>query len=149
MLFWNRKNIEFEKLKTDVDKIKENIECNNSDLIKKIKKLERIIKYSIDGDVSFHLGCLIDWHHWSNVIFLYVNKEEYKIEVAGVDFRYADPNGCSLKFMDDAVYFDALIDDGSKSESKWRKYSFVIDYFNGRYVLIKKVDVEHDKKENE
>lgn len=120
---FNKKKIE--ELESRIEKLS-NEQTEYEKQLKRVRKLERIVKYAKDDESTF---CFCD--RWcASRLYLYVNKEEYIIELAELGYT-SEIVEESLEIYNDRAYFmvTEIDDDVNKT------YLFIIDYLNDRYVL--------------
>jgi len=111
---------------------------------KRLEKLERIIKYLRDDKPAFNLvqrikSRYINYRYEEKLcdLYLYIDKEEYKINLAEIAGMETDNNNCSVDVKDNLAYFNVVI----SNEDTWKEYKFIIDYKNEKYILSEEIDM--------
>ena len=116
-------------------------------LIDKENKLHRIIKYSAN-EPTFRFGNQ-EYVRWinsyqlsaGNNLWMYIDKEEYKVYLSELDSVRPDKENCEFKVENDLAYFTIL---GETRYDTIQKFNFVIDYKKDKYV----VTTQEVKKDN-
>lgn len=158
---WFRKNKDKENTSiwakatsvSDLSKDIESLREMNKSLNDDIEKLKRIIKRAKD-EPTYHL----DDEVFSNMfipsrkkysLYIYVDKEEYIIELAELENESIDKNGCEFKVEDNFVYFNISSNWNVGGVcNKWTRHEFIVDFKNGKYVHSSRDDEELNAKEN-
>lgn len=127
-MFYKKKITELELRIEDLSNELSN--CRN-----KFNKFERVAKYSKDNEATFNIRPELDDFWVVYNLYLYVDKEEYKISLGELEGVCKNKN-CSLRVEGALIYFEAV----SKLELEddkyiTKKYEFIIDYKKGKYVL--------------
>lgn len=150
MLFKRRKenqSLNIQNLKESIDEIKLDTNKINDKFTKEISRLNRIIKYSKD-EPTFHFNVDIFSSFTRKYgVYIYVNKEEYFIDLNEIEGHCIDKNSFEFYVKDDLAYF--IISTFSGILRKWKKWEFIIDYKNGKYIVSSKEDTERNNKEKE
>ena len=115
-------------------------------LIDKENKLHRIIKYSA-SEPTFRFGNQ-EYVLWinsgqlsaGNNLWMYIDKEEYKVYLSELDNVRPDKENCEFKVENDLVYFTIL---GETRYDTIQKFNFVIDYKKDKYVVTTQ-DIKRD-----
>ena len=82
-------------------------------------------------------------------LYIYVDKEEYIIELAELENESIDKNGCEFKVEDNFVYFNISSNWNVGGVcNKWTRHEFIVDFKNGKYVHSSRDDEELNAKEN-
>lgn len=158
---WFRKNKDKENtsvwVKTtsvsDLSKDIESLRETNKSLNDDIEKLKRIVKrakdkptYHLDYDVFF--GMFVPSRRKYS-LYIYVDKEEYIIELAELENESIDENSCEFKVECNFVYFNISSNWNVGGVcDKWTRHEFIIDFKNGKYVHSSRDDEELNTKEN-
>jgi hypothetical protein len=130
---FNKKRIE--ALEEKFDKL-----CNEQNeyekQLKRLGKLERIVKYSKDDEPTFAF-C----NRWNGTkLYLYVNKEEYIIELKEL-YNLVNVIEETLEVHNERAYFTVTIRDDDDID---KQHLFIVDYLNDRYVLNSVINVEKE-----
>ena len=108
----------------------------------RLKELERIVKYARDDKPTFNLikrsqDTRVHDKSYTYYLHIYVNKEEYIIELSDLFERNILEDCCSLEIKDKIAHFIVNV----SNEDDWKQYKFIIDYKNNKYVLNEKIDM--------
>ena len=158
---WFRKNKDKENTSiwakatsvSDLSKDIESLRETNKSLNDDIEKLKRIVKrakdeptYHLDYDVSF--GMFVSSRRKYS-LYIYVDKEEYIIELAELENESVDENRCEFKVEGNFVYFNISSNWNVGGVcDKWTRHEFIIDFKNDKYVHSNRDDEELNAKEN-
>lgn len=124
----------FEELESKFEKLS-SMQNEYEKQLKRIRRLERIVKYSNDSEPTFAFP-----NRWnSDDIYLYINKEEYVVEMVELR-RIFNVSKQSLKVHNDRAYFTVT----SKDDDVEKAYLFIIDYCNNRYVFNGEVEIKDE-----
>ena len=150
MLFKRRKeneNLEIQNLKESISSIKLDNNKINEKFTKEISKLNRIIKYSKDIP-TFHFDVdIFSSFDRKYGIYIYVDKEEYFVELVEIKNNPIDTNSFEFHVEDGLAHFNISTITGILG--KWKRWEFIIDYKNGKYMVSSKEDAERNNKEKE
>ena len=141
---------------TSVDDLKKEIEKlqeSNKTLNDGFSKLQRIVKYSgneptyyLDSNVSFNMFVPSTRKY---TLYIYIEKEEYIIELSELEDESIDEEGCEFKIEDNFAYFNISSHWSWRgADGKWKRHKFIIDFKNGRYVCSSKDDEILNTKED-
>ena len=158
---WFRKNKDKENTSiwakatsvSDLSKDIESLRETNKSLNDDIEKLKRIVKrakdeptYHLDYDVFFNMF-VSSRRKYS--LYIYVDKEEYIIELAELENESIDENSCEFKVEGNFVYFNISSNWNVGGVcDKWTRHGFIIDFKNNKYVHSSRDDEELNAKEN-
>ena len=157
---WFRKNKDKENTSiwakatsvSDLSKDIESLRETNKSLNDDIEKLKRIVKrakdeptYHLDYDVFFDMF-VPSRRKYS--LYIYVDKEEYIIELDELSNEDVDMNSAELEVKENIAYFNISSCMTFEEAKRWTKHKFTIEYKNGRYVYSQEEDkIRNDKEE--
>ena len=157
---WFRKNKDKENTSiwakatsvSDLSKDIESLRETNKSLNDDIEKLKRIVKrakdeptYHLDYDVFFDMF-VPSRRKYS--LYIYVDKEEYIIELDELSNEDVDMNSAELEVKENIAYFNISSCMTFEEGKRWTKHKFTIEYKNGRYVYSQEEDkIRNDKEE--
>lgn len=157
---WFRKNKDKENTSiwakatsvSDLSKDIESLRETNKSLNDDIEKLKRIVKrakdeptYHLDYDVFFDMF-VPSRRKYS--LYIYVDKEEYIIELDELSNENVDMNSAELEVKENIAYFNISSCMTFEGAKRWTKHKFTIEYKNGRYVYSQEEDkIRNDKEE--
>ena len=136
------------ELKKEIETLQE----SNKTLNDGFSKLQRIVKYS-GNEPTYHLDSYVRYSTFipekKYTLYIYVDKEEYVIELKELENEIIDEEHCEFKVEDSFSYFiiSSKWSMGGVSE-KWQRHEFIIDFKNEKYVHSSKYDEELNSKEN-
>lgn len=161
MLFWSRsaKNIStsenedfvdrYSYLMRKINSLEEKCVSADNETCDTIKKLERIVKYARDDKPTFNTVMRTEYRGSYAIVvdkfcdlYLYVDKEEYKINLTEITKTKLTNEDCSLEIKNNLAYFTV----NTKEEDSDKRYEFIIDYKNGKYILIEEIDMRKPSK---
>jgi len=132
---------EFESLKRRVEELEEDKEYQIKELIVKsnysiavMETLNRIIKYSKDGEPTCNFKSVIN----ASQIYFYINKEEYVLEFKELREYYLENATIDrLILSNNLAYLTVTCVKGNDTS---KTYKFIIDYKNQKYILDEVVE---------
>lgn len=116
------------------------------EVVEKNARLSRIIKYSTNeptfrfGNQEYVLWINSGQLSAGNNLWMYIDKEEYKVYLSELDNVRPDKENCEFKVENDLVYFTIL---GETRYDTIQKFNFVIDYKKDKYVVTMQ-DIKKD-----
>ena len=109
--------------------------------------MNRIIKYSKDIP-TFHFDVdIFSSFDRKYGIYIYVDKEEYFVELVEIKNNPIDTNSFEFHVEDGLAHFNISTITGILG--KWKRWEFIIDYKNGKYIVSSKEDAERNNKEKQ
>lgn len=122
-----------DKLDKTIKDLNKQICDDNYRLKQEIEKLHRIIKYAGD-EPTFHLAKYSSFlgrctgYTNKHVLHLYIDKEEYIVELTELKDCNVIDQSCEFKVDGDLAYFNVSVTNGF-----WKRYEYVIDYKKETY----------------
>ena len=143
-------NKKIEEMQTEIDDLKKSVsqsKSSNADLKDEILKLKRIIKRSKDVP-TYHFYTDI-WSSYNREygIYVYIDKEEYFVKLDEIKSHCIDSNSFEFYVKNDLAYFNVSTYFGTLRD--WKRWKFIIDYHNGKYVVACEEDKDRNSKEIE
>jgi len=148
MLFKTNKKIE--EMQTEIYDLKSLIsqsKISNADLKDEILKLKRIIKRSKDDPTYYFDIDILSTFGRKYGIYIYVDKEEYFVNLNEISSHCIDTNSFEFYVENDLVHFNVSTYFGILRD--WKRWKFIIDFHNGKYVVTCEEDKDRNSKEIE
>lgn len=129
-MFWKKRYYKMESLKLDISDLERRLEESE----KRQEKLERILKYAGE-EPSVRIDC------YACVMYLYVDKEEYEIDISNVLFSYFPDEAVTIRIKNEVAYVDFIV---KFMDDLIMTYHFIVDYKHGTYICTKEEENAHE-----